>query len=882
MCFISLPTTNLNKILKVETNNETFIPTMKRYLFIIILIFCAVVPMTAQYYSVNYDKRTVAEMTAAFASEAATEAYYAEQVAKIREYYQAAEVAAAGIFTSKFLDRRALTDLGLWTSSTENYYYRRIYNMVSAKIMPKIWTVAGMMLRSPQNALYWGSYLYKVCEETKTLCYQFESIVTNSRLSFRDIAFLEINQELAAILKLSELGDVDWKNLLDNFSDIGSNFTKDNLKADIDNLYAMGVSLASAGAGNAVSSIVGNSNFNGTLMDKTSSVIEIAENTYDLYNNLSTNAGNTLLQFVGGQEGIANLFSLSNYNTTAWITDYAREGMGQYYTQRWYIYSVDQGSEKLCDYYPPTDDDAILYGDHWYRISTTDPDFYPSSSQREAALQNSENHAGWSRSRVQQLNNSNDGYNYNISYYSSAYILSKKKSGQYAKAYAYEIHVTKSWYKQEVKYEDVFDSYSMDMATFRAGLNARLADYNDNEDGIRYYIGSDSKRYYQATNAEKMAGCETATISVTCHDGTKLGEGSTQYKCSQCGGSVNAHTKQCSMATSITSESVNTSEIDAKIAETESRIASIDTEIARLEAENSNLLKQIQTSSVEDAARYRQQYNANKDRISVLKSERSAAEKELADYNQAKQEAVDGENAATDDYYRIPAIMQDCKNAYNLSWNGAGAWEGNTFVRTASMPNINGTITFKATISIARKPKYFLGIKIHRAIVQISWTLTTEYSDTQVVAVINLDPSKTDQEKADEVNAKLSEIAREYPSCEPTVEYAKSSPVESDDTEDTYHLLWTSDRLDIARQIDSRLTKIYADLVSLEKMMHYKHSIIDILRSIAPLDTDQGRRLTLIERCRKRWLRNAANSAHSDTYNGKYEEEDEDEDDDEE
>lgn len=850
---------------------------MKRYLFIIILFVCAAVPMTAQYYSVNYDKRTVAEMTAAFASEAATEAYYAEQVAKIREYYQAAEVAAAGIFTSKFLDRRALTDLGLWTSSTENYYYRRIYNMVSAKIMPKIWTVAGMMLRSPQNALYWGSYLYKVCEETKTLCYQFESIVTNSRLSFRDIAFLEINQELAAILKLSELGDVDWKNLLDNFSDIGSNFTKENLKADIDNLYAMGVSLASAGAGNAVSSIVGNSNFNGTLMDKTSSVIEIAENTYDLYNNLSTNAGNTLLQFVGGQEGIANLFSLSNYNTTAWITDYAREGMGQYYTQRWYIYSVDQGSEKLCDYYPPTDDDAILYGDHWYRISTTDPDFYPSSSQREAALQNSENHAGWSRSRVQQLNNSNDGYNYNISYYSSAYILSKKKSGQYAKAYAYEIHVTKSWYRQEVKYEDVFDSYSMDMATFRAGLNARLADYNDNEDGIRYYIGSDSKRYYQATNAEKMAGCETATISITCHDGTKLGEGSTQYKCSQCGGSVNAHTKQCSMATTITSESVNTSEIDAKIAETEGRIASIDTEIARLEAENSNLLKQIQTSSVEDAARYRQQYNANKDRISVLKSEKSAAEKELADYNQAKQEAVDGENAATDDYYRIPAIMQDCKNAYNLSWNGAGAWEGNTFVRTASMPNINGTITFKATISIARKPKYFLGIKIHRAIVQISWTLTTEYSDTQVVAVINLDPSKTDQEKADEVNVKLSEIAREYPSCEPTVEYAKSSPVESDDTEDTYHLLWTSDRLDIARQIDSRLTKIYADLVSLEKMMHYKHSIIDILRSIAPLDTDQGRRLTLIERCRKRWLRNAANSAHSDTYNGKYDEEDEDE-----
>ena len=125
---------------------------------------------------------------------------------------------------------------------------------------------------------------------------------------------------------------------------------------------------------------------------------------------------------------------------------------------------------------PPTDDDAILYGNHWYRIDTKDPNFYPSSAQREAALQNSESHAGWSRSRVQQLNNSNDGFTYNINYWSSSYILSKSKSGQYAKAYAYEIHVTKSWYNTEVKYEDVFDSYSMSREACKGGMNARRAD----------------------------------------------------------------------------------------------------------------------------------------------------------------------------------------------------------------------------------------------------------------------------------------------------------------------------------------------------------------------------------------------------------------------
>ena len=849
---------------------------MKKCLLIISLIICALATAKAQYYSVNFDKETVAKMVASFNTEAATEMYYADQIAKIREHYQAAEVAAAGIFTSKFLDRKALTDLGLWTSSTENYYYRRIYHMVSAKIMPKIWTVAGMMLKSPQNALYWGSYLYKVCDETKNLCYQFESIVTNSSLSFRDIAFLEINEQLRDILKLSELGDVDWKAILDNIGNIPDNFSKENLQEDLDNLYNMGVSIATAGANNLINSILANSNFNGTIMDKTASVIEVADNVYNLYENITTNTGGTLLNLIGGQEAIANLFNLSNYNATAWLTDYAREGMGQYYTQRWYIYRVDRGSVSLCDYYPPTDDNSILYGDHWYRINTKDANFYPNSSQWEAILQNSENHAGWSRSRVQQLNNSNDGFYYYINYWSSAYILSKSRSGQYAKAYAYEIHVTKSWNNTEIKYEDVFDSYTMDLASFKAGLNVRLADYNDNEDGFTYYIGSDSKKYYQATDAQKIAGCETATISVTCHDGAKLGEGSTQYKCSSCGGSVNGHTKQCAMSTTISESNLDTSELDGKISEAQSKIAMLQSQIDALEAENADLIKKIASASVNDAAVYRQQYNANKSRISSLTSEKSSWEGLLAQYNQAKQEAIEGESAQTDDYYRIPAVMQDYKTAYNLTWNGSGSWEGNTFVRTATMPNVNGVITFKATVSIARGPKYFLGIKIHRAIVQIAWTLTTDYSDTQVVAVLELDPEKSDAEKAAEVNAKIAEVAREYPSCDTSVEYAKTEPVETDDTDDTYHLLWSSDRLEIARDIDSRLTKIYADLVSLEKMMHYKHSIIDILKAIAPyINDEEGRRLTLVEQCRKRWLRHAANSSHSDSYNGKYDDDEE-------
>ena len=40
--------------------------------------------------------------------------------------------------------------------------------------------------------------------------------------------------------------------------------------------------------------------------------------------------------------------------------------------------------------------------------------------------------------------------------------------------------------------------------------------------------------------------------------------------------------------------------------------------------------------------------------------------------------------------------------------------------------------------------------------------------------------------------------------------------------------------------------------------MHYKRSIIDVLKDVLPeLDTDEGRRLTLVEECRERWVETA-------------------------
>lgn len=833
---------------------------MKRFALIIMTIATIFAQQAhAQYYSVNFDAKTVAAMVAAYGTGTGAEAYYDEQVQNILKHYKASEVATAGIFASKFLERKALTDLGIWSSATENYYYRRIYHMVAHKIIPKTWIVAKLMLRSPQTALHWCSYLMKVCDDTKSLCMQFESVVTNSTLSFSDIAFLEINEEIASILKLSEIGNVDWQRLFDDISKVPDNFTKENLKADLDKLYRMGAGLATSGITNIGNALLQQNSFHELMNGKVSKVIDIYEHYNGLFEQLENNAGQTILGIVGGEENVAGLFKFSDYNLTSWITDYLDETAGNYYTQRWYIARRDRGSVSLCDYYPPTDDKSILEGGEWTRFKTSDPNFYPNASQKEQALSNSERYAGWSRNRVQQLNNVNDGFSYTINYYQSSYIIKKGKK-QTKKAYAYEIHVTKSWNNEEIVYEDVFDSYSMDLNTFKAQLNAHPSEFNDNEDGYVYYIASDSRNYYQATNEEKLKGCETVTISVTCSDGATLGQGTTQYKCRKCGKTLNAHSKECAMKTTAESEELDLSELDAMQREADNKVYALQSQISALEKENESLIKQIANASVEDAVPLRQKYNENKAEIDRLKPELAAWQQKQEEIAQAKEEAQSDNDVQTDDYYRIPAIMQDCKTAYNITWQDNGSWNGYTYVRKGTIPNINGIITFKATLKIARKPKYFLGIKIHRAIPQISWDLTTEYSDTHVVEVITLDPDMSDKEKTKLVNDRIAEIAKEYPKCKITTEYARTAPQEDTKTNDMYHLLWSSDRLEIAREVDSRLTKIYADLVSLEKMMHYRRSIIDVLKDVLPpVDDDQGRRLSLVEECHDRWMENARN-----------------------
>ena len=789
---------------------------MKKSLSILILLLTlAVHTVKAQYYSINVDYGTMAAMSEAYTTEAAMEALHNENLQKIYDSYKAAEIASAGIFSSKYLDRRALTNLNLWDDRQENYYYNRIYKIVSRRIIPKMIVCAQLMIEDPSTAIYWGSYLLKTCDD----------------LSFNDIAFLEIAEDLKAVFNLANLGGIDWKELFEHLGDdIEGAFTEENLKADLDNLISKGVGLANAG-------------------------------------------------YIG-QENIGNLFNLSDYNLNRWIDDWASAAQGSYYTQRVYIYRRDAGSETLCDYNPPTDDNSIVNGGEWYRISTKDPNFYPSSAQYEAALQNSERYAGWSRERVRQLNASGDGFTYSIYYSPLAYILSKKKSGQYAKAYAYSIKVTKSWNIKEEVYEAVFDSYSMDWNTFMAQMNARLNQYNENgdhqdienvsdlndyisthptESNYTYYIGYDNRNYYQASNAQKIAGAASATFSITCHDGGTLGKGSTTYKCNHCGSSPNSHTKECSMYTTLNGEAeINTGELQAKITQLQEEASHLQSQLDALNDENSELLRKMSNATTtEEYNQYQATYNSNKQKIRDLQAQLDAINQSIIDTRNAIAEAEEGERAQTDDYTRIPQLMKAMKDAYGITWTDNGSWTGYTFIRNGTVGSVKGSVTFKATVSIARRPKYFLGIKIHRAIVQIDWELTSSWSDTSVAETMELDPSKTDEENAAIVNQRMSELAQEYPSCTVSVEYSRRPGIETEDTDGVRHLLWASDRLEIARGIEARLAKIYTDLATIEKFLHYKHTVRDWVRDLLPkLNADKNRKMNIAEKSRRRWMHN--------------------------
>ena len=752
---------------------------MKYRIFVIFFISLISRSMQAGgYYSINIDWKTAQAMLLAYNTEGAMELMGDESVRVMLKHYRNAEIASAGIFMTKYMDYKHLRDAGKFGNAQENAYYKRIYRLVSQNIIPKTIDVAKLMVQYPDRAPYWVPFLIKTTEDTKNLCMQFESVVTNNALSFRDIPFLQISDRVKAMFDLQHLGGVDWKATFDDMTTLADNITKEDLQADLDDIVATGAAIASAGGINA--NIMNNSHVASLFGG-------VPQKIYNLYNNVGaiyegmagSGIENIVLGILGSRDSTAllNLFQSNTYDIEQMISDYSISDSSSHFTQRYYIY---------------------------YRT----PDGY---------------HIG------------SDG----------------------------NIQVT-NWITKEV-YDDVFDSYSMDMNAFLSTMNAKLNYYNTkDENGQQYYIGSDSKHYYQTTDAAKVKGVSAVTFTVHCTDGQKLGEGSTSWKENgDQGKSLGENSKRYAMETTLT-DTNPTSELDQMLSEKQAEIDDLNSQISSLEQEQTNISVQLRDLGYDAALMAR--YNEIQSQLNSLEAKLTAAKESYRQIQEASEEAREEFSHETDDVNRIPSIMHDVQAAYRITWQGEGYWTGYEYIRKGKKDGMESLVTFRARLSLQRKPKFFLGIRIHRAILQIDWELTSEYSYSDVVEVMEVDPELDDQQRADIINRRLSEIAQDYPSCTVEAEYRRSTPVEVEDEDDGLpHLLWASERLAIARDIESRLVTIYTKLAMLERYIKTSQSLTSMLFNTVMNGIDHSKRRSIGIEALNRWKDSAGQAVLSNS-----------------
>ena len=745
---------------------------MKYRIFVIfVLSFISRSMLAGGYYSVNIDWKTAQAMLLAYNTEGAMELMGDESVRVMLKHYRNAEIATAGIFMTKYMDYKNLRDAGKFGNAQENAYYKRIYRLVSENIIPKTIDVAKLMVQYPDRAPYWVPFLIKTTEDTKSLCMQFESVVTNNALSFGDIPFLQISDNVKAMFDLQHLGGIDWKATFDDMTTLADNITKEDLQADLDDIVATGAAIASAGGIN--DNVMSNSRVASLFGGVPSKIYTLYNNVGAIYEGMS-GAGieGIVLGLLGSRDSTAllNLFQSNSYDIEQMISDYSTSEYNRYYTQRYYIYYRTPGG---------------------YHIGS-------------------------------------DG----------------------------KLQVT-NWITKEV-YDDVFDSYSMDLNAFLSTMNAKLNYYNTkDENGQQYYIGTDPKHYYQATDAAKVKGVSAVTFTVHCTDGQKLGEGSTSWKENgNQGKSLNENSKRFAMETSL--EDTNpTAELDQMLNDKQAEIDDLESQISSLEQEHTNISVQLRDLGYD--ADLMARYNELQSQINALEGKLTDAKESYRQIQEAIEEAREEFSNETDDVTRIPAIMHNVQSAYHITWQGEGYWSGYEYIRKGKMDGMESLVTFRARLSLQRKPKYFLGIRIHRAILQIDWELTSEYSYSDVVEVMDVDPDLDDQQRADIINNRLSEIAQDYPSCTVEAEYRKATPVEVEDEDDGLpHLLWASERLAIARDIESRLVTIYTKLAMLERYIKTSQSLTSMLFNTVMNGIDHSKRRSIGIEALNRWKESAS------------------------
>lgn len=851
---------------------------MRRFIAIILLILPVTSISAQSYHAINIDAKTVAAMTAAYAIEEETERKTASDVDSILGHYTKASLSTAGIYLSKLKDRNAMREVGVF-GSDENYYYQRILYLVKDGIMPKLIVVAAKMVKQPDNALYWGPYLFKTTKNVEQLCKQFELVVTNGKLSFKDVTFLVINEKLQKVFDLAQLGNVNWKELLEKVGDFNIKAAKEDIKNDIGKLGGV---LSTAGKGVVDSNMRDFSAIGRIFKSKPSEIYQLYQTFRSKYESIR-NAGNVkaiLMGVIGSNsaDAVSRLFQVDNYSITGYVSNYIKELQGQHYKQRWYIYSDDSGSKVLCDYKPKAE---ANYDDKWngwlHFVSPRDNEYCHvlTSSEMESAKTESERLAGWNQAKVDKYNKEHPGHHATITY-----VLQHEnrresyKHGWGARHYkrhcfyAYSIKIVDSWSIKHEVHEEIFDSESMDEETFKKRMESQLKYWNSLESDkpflqrVTYKLGNDARKYYTIADENKMKGCNSVVFLAKCDDGATLAEGSFNWKENGNQGKHLEDPKSKNFALDKTQVSTNgANELQQKKKGCQDEIKSLENQIRSMDKQMSSLISQMNQAKMahdnNKIAALRAQYDTVSNNQAVLKRQLSQVQSNLAQIDNAIAEYYKDLNEDNGSPYRINSNMRELGSLFQLSWQDAGEWVNGDgqyiFVRHAYCAQVKSQVTYTAVLKLQSKPKHFLGIRIHRAILSVDYKLSAAYSAENVIETMNLDMSLSEKERAAKVNERQKQLMEDMPDCSITVRYNYAKNMPNEEGPDAIHLLWASDRLDVARDVEYQLSVIYSQLVLLEKVMNDRQTIKDFLTNQLLNPITRKSRGTIAEYALGRW-----------------------------
>lgn len=775
---------------------------MKRLILFMVCLLSLITSVRANW---EYDYYGAMAWKVAFESNLLAEKLNEASLREIMKHYKSAEIATAGIYASKLLERKALKDAGL-LATRENYYYRHIRMMVADRITPRLYLVGKELLKHPDKALYWGPWLFKICNEVEQLCMQFECVVCNGKQTFNDINFLTVNRALLQYFDLSQYGDINWKEVWNDLYNFPTNFKRRDIQADFKSVFGDVTSILS----NEVERLPDHAehSFFEAIKEKPQDFQDILDSFNNVYEGITDGsmARNILESVIGDLKdslAVNRLFDIDDYDIARYKFDYVGNSGNTYYTQRWFIYHTEGGYQSQHYKQKWTIFHDFVFGNvPIFAVEVYSAMFDSGVTDEQTFEKEFRTHMIGITDRIEKGEKN---------YYQSFNPLAEK-----------------------VDYEATFDSYTMDENVFSSEMEERRQAYerqareNGDEKAV-FSIGKDDKNYYVVADAQTVKGAARATFTATCRDGLELQKGGFNFKVNE-SYDDNKRNDYAFPNTGVGPKThPDTSEYDAMLDSLENvledysgKIKTLDAKIAilreKLEDESLTIQQQSDlTGQLNDAIFQRNEYE---NKYYNTENRYNEAMKHYAELTVDYNEDLDGP-------YRIITVMNELARDLRITWDDNGSWNVHTYTCYGSVPGINGKVKFTAEVSKERGESWFWFIRYHRAIVGVEWKLTAEQESSDVVSVIELDMNKSEEERAAMVNKERSRLQGDFPSCTIEVEYTYPDLPEEDSEEEALHLLFVSDRLVIAREIDERLITIHSELALLQKWLLCTNSALE-------------------------------------------------------